>query len=101
MEHLVTAAMGGTDEKVKCEYTQENSVWGFKFTGLTDGYTGNSVFFPAQSGNSVNGFADYWSAMAKGSGAWLMRLDYHNGLWLSNWDSEGPDKCLVRLVLKN
>ena len=100
MEHLMTAAKG-LEEKVKCEYTQEGSTYGFKFTGLTDGYTGNSVFFPAQSGNSVNGSAFYWSATAYGSGAWLMCLDYHNGLWLSNWDSEGPDKCLVRLVLKN
>ncbi len=102
MEHLMTAAMGVTDDKVNCEYIQENSVWGFKFTGLTDGYTDNSVFFPAQLGNSNYGFALYWSATADGSGAWYMSLYYYYGGWDSSWEegSQG-DEYSVRPVLKN
>ena len=98
MEHLMTAAKG-LDEKVKCEYTQEGSTYGFKFTGLTDGYTGNSVFFPAQ--DSKLGDADYWSATANVSKAWLMHLHYL-GSWGSNWfsDNQGYD-YLVRPVFKN
>ena len=101
MEHLMTAAMGVTDDKVKCEYTQENSIWGFKFTGLTDGYTGNSVFFPAQGGDSDFGYADYWSATADGSKAWYMELSYYEGEWFSDWYSGAQSHdCLVRPVLK-
>ena len=102
MEHLMTAAQGGTDNKVKCEYTQENSVWGFKFTGLTEGYTDNSVFFPAQYSDSDYGYALYWSATANGSEAWDMFLGYDCGDWFSNWDSSSSQdsNCLVRPVLK-
>ena len=104
MEHLMTAAMGETDEKVKCEYTQENSVWGFKFTGLTVGYTDNSVFFPAPGGNSNGGGADYWTATANGSEAWDFTPCYSDGGWFSCWYSsyQYPSyKYLVRPVLKN
>ena len=103
MEHLMTAAKGETDDKVKCEYTQEGSQYGFKFTGLTDGYTSNSVFFPAQSSDSGSGYADYWSATANGSEAWDMDLYYGRGVWKSQWLSLGDQtsKCLVRPVLKN
>ena len=102
MEHLMTAAKGGTDEKVKCEYTQENSVWGFKFTGKADGYTDNSVFFPAQGGSSGYGAVGYWSATANDSKAWYAYLCCSNGHWLSNWSSGSQDgSCLVRPVLKN
>ena len=102
MEHLMTAAKGETDDKVKCEYTQENSVWGFKFTGLTDGYTDNSVFFPAEDGFSDYGDAFYWSATADGSEAWDMDLLCADGVWRSSWSSDGQrSKYLVRPVLKN
>ena len=101
MEHLVTAAKGETDEKVKCEYTQENSVWGFKFTGLTDGYTDNSVFFPTWYVDSNFGDADYWSATADGSKACEMYLRYFYGDWDSTWYSVSQNyECLVRPVLK-
>ena len=100
MEHLMTAAKGETDEKVKCEYTQKGSQYGFKFTGLTDGYTDNSVFFPAQLGGSNDGIAGYWSATANGSEAWYMDLKYDYGYW-SNWNSfDQYYDFLVRPVLK-
>ena len=102
MEHLMTAAQGTTDDKVNCEYIQEDGKWGFKFTGLTDGYTDNSVFFPAQSGFSSYGYAYYWSGTADGSGAWYLDLLYFVGTWNSNWLSGSQDyDCLVRPVLKN
>ena len=101
MEHLMTAAMGVTDDKVNCEYIQEDGKWGFKFNGLTDGYTDNSVFFPAQLGNSNYGYALYWSATAGGSGAWFMSLYYYYGGWDSSWESSQSDEYRVRPVLKN
>ena len=102
MEHLMTAAMGETDNKVKCEYTQEGSQYGFKFTGSTDGYTDNSVFFPVQDGDSSPGHAVYWSATVDDSGAWYMKLFCINGYWLNDWGSSDQDdyNCLVRPVLK-
>ena len=101
MEHLMTAAKGGTDDKVKCEYTQEGSQYGFKFTGLTDGYTDNSVFFPAQDGGSNGGYAGYWSATADGSEAWDMDLLCADGVWRSSWYSDGQgSNYFVRPVLK-
>ena len=103
MEHLMTAAAKGvTDDKVKCEYTQENEVWGFKFTGKAEGYTENSVFFPAQYGESDFGDAGYWSATADGGGTWRMRLCYGDGDWNSSWGSfDQLSDFLVRPVLKN
>ena len=102
MDELLKAATSDGSEKVKCEYTQENSVWGFKFTGLTDGYTGNSVFFPSQDGNSIYGSASYWSATAYGSGAWYVYLLCDYGRCGSVWFSGSQDYgCLVRPVLKN
>ena len=103
MEHLMTAAKGQTDEKVKCEYTQEgSSTYGFKFTGLTDGYASNSVFFPAQGGDIYDGEAYYWSGTADGSQVWIMYLYYNFGFLDSDWRSGFQDyNCLVRPVLKN
>ena len=105
MEHLMTAAMCVTDDKVNCEYIQEDGKWGFKFTGLTVGYTDNSVFFPAQSGDSNSGGADYWSATADGSNAWdFSPCYYYDDGWFScsDWFSyEQYYDYLVRPVLKN
>ena len=110
MEHLTTAAKGQTDEKVKCDYTREGSQYGFKFTGLTDGYTGNSVFFPSQGGAGLSGKAYYWSATADDSDdskAWLMTLKYDMGPeshGLCSSLSPGLQSfngSLVRPVLKN
>ena len=104
MEHLMTAATGVIDEKVKCVYTQEGSTYGFKFTGITAGYTSNSVFFPAQGGSSnFGGAAYYWSGTADGSKTCRMRLYCNDGNLRSQWVSlVGQDyRCLVRPVLKN
>ena len=101
MDELLKAATTSGSEKVKCEYTQENTVWGFKFTGLTDGYTSNSVFFPAQGGDSSDGGADYWSGTADGDRAWDVSLHYYDGDWNSYWESDFKfNYFLVRPVLK-
>ena len=102
MEHLMTAAKGKTDDKVKCEFTQEGSWYGFKFTGKAEGYTDNSVFFPTQYFGGNSGNADYWTATADGSSACEMYLRYYNGSWDSDWYSVDQDNIyLVRPVLKN
>ena len=106
MDELLKAATSDGSEKVKCEYTQENSVWGFKFTGLTDGYTSNSVFFPSMGGDSNSGGARYWSATAADGGKGLY-MDLYCGYtpWGDfNWDSKWKSfftKAYVRPVLKN
>ena len=86
MDELLKAATSKGSSKVTCKYTQENSVWGFKFTGNTDGYTNNSLFFPAQSGKSDAAVATYWST-ATGSFdfAWSIVLIYRDGEFESEW----------------
>lgn len=104
MNELHLAALGNRNSKVKCKYTPEGGRYYFKFTGLTDGYTDNSVFFPAQYlSNSLSGDAYYWSATADGSNAWCMYLFCRNGLdWSSQWYLDPQSsKTLVRPVLKN
>ena len=102
MDELLKAATDAGSEKVTCVYTNENGKWSFKFTGKETGYTGNSVFFPAEDGNSSRGIADYWSATDDGSSAWEMNLHYEEGKWLSDWDSCDPTfPYFVRPVLKN
>ena len=104
MDELLKAATSTGSEKVTCqycEYTEGDGKWGFKFTGLTDGYTSNSVFFPAQGGDSSGGGADYWSGTADGSGAWDVSLHYYDGDWNSYWESCLKfNYFLVRPVLK-
>ena len=101
MDELFKAATIDGSKKVKCEYTQENSVWGFKFTGLTDGYTSNSVFFPASGGESHFGGADFWSPKADDGSKLYMGLQYSNDFgWSSKWKSL-YNKAYVRPVLKN
>ena len=104
MDELLKAATSTGSEKVTCqycEYTEGDGKWGFKFTGLTDGYTSNSVFFPAQGGDSSGGGADYWSGTADGSGAWNVSLHYYDGDWNSYWESCLEfNYFLVRPVLK-
>lgn len=87
--------------KVTCEYTIEDDIWGFKFTGKETGYTGNSVFFPAE--DISGGSAEYWSATAADdSNALNMFLRYFEGYWDSEWESFSQDgNRLVRPVLKN
>ena len=102
MDELLKAATSEGSTKVDCNYIQENGVYGFKFTGKENGYTGNSVFIPAQNGSSSLGFARYWSGTANGSGAWRMRLYYVSGDWRSDWYLGDQDyDYLVRPVLVN
>lgn len=103
MDELLKAATSAGSTMVECEYTQEGSTYGFKFKGITTGYTDNSVFFPAQDGNSRYGYEFYWSATANGSNAWYMYLDYTSGHgWYSDWNSSFQSfDFLVRPVLKN
>lgn len=55
-------------KKVNAVYCIENGVLGFKFTGITPGYTNVSLFLPANSGAWDNyGEATYWTATQVGS----------------------------------
>ena len=55
-------------EKVSAVYCNENGAWGFKFTGVTPGYTNVSLFLPANSGAlDYYGEATYWSATQVGT----------------------------------
>lgn len=55
-------------KKVNAVYCIENGVLGFKFTGITPGYTNVSLFLPANSGAVEKyGEATYWTATQVGS----------------------------------
>lgn len=55
-------------KKVNAVYCIENGVLGFKFTGITPGYTNVSLFLPANPGAlDYNGEATYWTATQVGS----------------------------------
>ena len=100
LNELVKAASSAGSEKVTCVYGQVSGNWGFTFTSKEEGYTDNSVFFPAQIGNSSLGSASYWSGTADGSLAWDMYLDYSDGDWYGSWYSDAQDDYyLVRPVL--
>lgn len=107
MNELLLAAQGNSASNVTCkycEYTTGDDIWGFKFTGKETGYTSNSVFFPAEDGDSSHGSANYWSATADGSNAWKMNLHYEDSVydWFSGWDSREQDfPYFVRPVLLN
>ena len=54
-------------KKVNAVYCIENGVLGFKFTGITPGYTNVSLFLPANSGAvDKYGAATYWTATPVG-----------------------------------
>ena len=106
MDELLKAATSTGSEKVTCqycEYTEGDDKWGFKFTGLTDGYTSNSVFFPAQGGDSSGGSAYYWSGTANdGSTAWDLYLNHGDSDLDTAWYSDYKFNYFpVRPVLKN
>ena len=107
MDELLKAATNDGSEKVKCEIVREGNVEtgkiiSFKFTGKETGYTGNSVFFPAESGDSYGSYAEYWSSTPYKGKAWDMYLEYHGGDWNSSWyDDYQDDEYLVRPVLVN
>lgn len=55
-------------KKVNAVYCIENGVLGFKFTGITPGYTNVSLFLPANFGAlDYYGEATYWTATQVGS----------------------------------
>ena len=55
-------------KKVNAVYCIENGVLGFKFTGITPGYTNVSLFLPANPGAlDSRGEATYWTATPVGS----------------------------------
>ena len=55
-------------KKVNAVYCIENGVLGFKFTGVTPGYTNVSLFLPANPGALESyGAATYWTAPPVGS----------------------------------
>lgn len=102
MDELQKATSNTGSTKVTCTYTQENGVWGFKFTGIESGYTENSVFFPAQYGSSYSGYADYLAVtrIVDDTTPWDMYLNNSNGTWNSDWHAHPQGTCLVRPVLK-
>ena len=56
-------------EKVSAVYCNENGVWGFKFTGVTPGYTKSNLFLPATSKDADNNYGEaaYWTATQVGT----------------------------------
>ena len=102
MEELLNAATSTGSTKVSCAYIQVGGKWGFKFTGKETGYIDNSVFFPAQSGDKMYGYAYYWSATVDISTSFSMRPEYNFGNLESHWNySDRSNAYYVRPVLKN
>ena len=103
MNELYKAAGGGGSNYISCTYTKYEStgVYGFLFKGTTEGYADNSLFLPAQVGDSYYGYAYYWSGTgADGYGRYL-DLFYNGGHWDSGWSTyTASGNYLVRPVLK-
>lgn len=67
-------------KKVNAVYCIENGVLGFKFTGITPGYTNVSLFLPANSGALDSyGEATYWTATPVGSNKAGYQLSLNGG----------------------
>lgn len=67
-------------KKVNAVYCLENGVLGFKFTGITPGYTNVSLFLPANSGALDSyGEATYWTATQVGSNKAGYQLSLNGG----------------------
>lgn len=66
-------------EKVSAVYCNENGAWGFKFTGVTPGYTNVSLFLPANSGTSGHGEASYWTATKDEDQTYAYHLSLNGG----------------------
>lgn len=91
-------------EKVSAVYCYENGAWGFKFTGVTPGYTNVSLFLPANSDASADyGEATYWTATQVGTnnaGYQLSLLGGGDVVALCHYADHGYDgKSYVRPVL--
>ena len=83
-------------EKVTCEYIEKGGTYGFKFTGKTEGYTSNSVFFPAPDANSEGGVVFYWWTKSNT----CIRIEYYLNMPNAAKTSARPNNLyLVRPVL--
>ena len=83
-------------EKVTCEYIEKGGTYGFKFTGKTEGYTSNSVFFPAPDANSEGGTVFYWWTKSNT----CIRIEcYYNTPNAASTSARPTTLCLVRPVL--
>lgn len=97
-----------TNNTVKVEYLQENNEFGFKFTGVQPGYTGNSIFLPTtvvDDHTINNGFGVYWTSYKdEESYCIALSLYYHKegGLYtyFMKHNEESDNSVAVRPVLK-
>ena len=81
-------------ELVTCEYTEEDGIYGFKFTGKTEGYTSNSVFFPSDGGTYNEGNVYYWALTSK-----FLRLSYYMAMSSTTGNGRSTDEYFIRPVL--
>ena len=92
-------------EKVSAVYCNENGVWGFKFTGVTPGYTKSNLFLPATSKDADNNYGEavYWTATQVGTnnaGYQLSLLGSYGNVVMCHYAAFGPDGVsYVRPVL--
>ena len=104
-ELYLAASEDGSSDKVSCTYTtytEGGSDYGFLFKGKTAGYTGNSLFFPANSTDKNKGVLYYWSGtMSTAEYGQSLSLHYENDNWYSMWVQAAKtiEHC-VRPVLK-
>lgn len=95
-----------TTNTVKVEYLQENNEFGFKFTGVQPGYTGNSIFLPTVGDkHTINdGGGVYWTSYQdEHSFAIALSLYYQKGAGLytyfMNHHAVNDNSVVVRPVL--
>ena len=95
-----------TNNTVKVEYLQENNEFGFKFTGVQPGYTGNSIFLPTVGNkHTINdGSGVYWTSYQdEHSFAKALSLYYQKGAgiytYFMNHNVESDYSVVVRPVL--
>lgn len=95
-----------TTNTVKVEYLQENNEFGFKFTGVQPGYTGNSIFLPTVGDkHTINdGVGVYWTSYQdEHSFAIALSLYYQKGAGLytyfMNHHAVNDNSVVVRPVL--
>ena len=100
---MLLAATNTGSEKVTCVYGKVSGVCGFTFTGKEEGYTSNSVFFPADFGYESFGTADYWSGTEYAESSdkgYAMTLLYDEDSYKSRCSDQSKDgSYLVRPVL--
>lgn len=111
LEELLKAATNEGSTKVKCElyYEFKNpgdprpAFSGLKFTGLEEGYTENSVFFPSDLGpDTYSAGINLWTSSASGDNAWRLQLSYSHPNFRSFMDEITKEYTYrVRPVLKN